>query len=429
MQQASFLYVLVDAWLPRAAVTKPQQLAVNNLTYGQLLLAVQRAARQLSALGVVRGDRVAVVLAPGEQFAVVFHATLLLGAVAVPASPDLPADQLADRTDRARVVVDRPLDGHEDPAVKLDTHHDLSATAVIIFSSGSSGAAKEVALSYGNFWWSAAGSAVALGLDREERWLCCLPLTHVGGLSILIRSAIYATEALIHERFDQAAILAELSHENGPTLISLVPTTLQRLLDAGLSGPPSLRWVLLGGGPISAELIARAASASVPLASSYGMTEACSQIYTGGAPLFCTSVELDRAGEILISGPTVANQCQPQLRTGDVGRWDELGGLNVVGRISALIITGGENVAPEAVEAVLAAHPAVADVAVVGREDREWGEKVTAIVQLEPGVVATDSELIDFAAPLLSPHERPKQVEFVDTLPRSENGKLLRSEL
>ena len=85
--------------------------------------------------------------------------------------------------------------------------------------------------------------------------------------------------------------------------------------------------------------------------------------------------------------------------------------------------------APEAVEAVLAAHPAVADVAVVGREDRDWGEKVTAIVQLEPGVVATDSELIDFAAPLLSPHERPKQVEFVDTIPRSENGKLLRSEL
>ena len=421
--------MLVDSWLPRAAATAPQSLAVNNLSYGQLLEQSERAARQLAALGVVEGDRVALLLPPGEQFAIHFHAALLLGAVAVPIDPASAADQIAARTSDSRVVVDGPLESHEDPAATLLATHDLSAPAVVIYSSGSSGAAKEVVLSYGNFWWSAAGTAVAIGLDVNERWLCPLPFSHVGGLSVLVRSAIYRTQALVQERFDLDAVLAALQASDGPTLVSLVPTTLQRLLDAGLREPPSLRWVLLGGGPMSDELLAQAADALVPVAPSYGMTEACSQIATRGAQLFCTRVELGEGDEILVSGPTVAPQCQPQLRSGDVGRWAADGQLEIVGRLSDLIISGGENVAPEPVEAALAQHPSVADVAVVGREDAEWGQSVTAIVVLEAGSSVTAEELIEFSRSRLSPHERPKQIEFRSTLGRSATGKLSRREL
>lgn len=421
--------MLVDAWLPRAASLGPQTLAVNNLSYGQLLLAAQRAARQLSALGVVAGDRVALVLEPGAEFAVVFHAILLLGAVAVPLDVNTPAGQIAERTHGARLVLDGPLEGHEDPAATLVSQHDLSATAVVIFSSGSSGTGNAIELSYGNFWWSAAGSAVALGRDQNERWLCCLPVAHVGGLSIIVRSAIYATTAVIHEQFDLEAVLAALQRSDGPSLISLVPTTLRRLLDAGLEAPPSLRWVLLGGGPISPGLLEQAAAASVPVAPSYGMTEACSQIVTSGASLFCTRVELSDSGEVLVSGPTVAKQCLPQLSTGDLGRWSDAGELELIGRVSDIIISGGENVVPEVVEAAIATHPAVGDVVVIGRDDPEWGEIVTALVVLRPGQNAEADQLIDHCKALLAPHERPKRVELVDSIARSETGKLRRREL
>ena len=421
--------MLVDAWLPRAAAVGPHTLAVNNLSYGQLLLAAQRAARQLSALGVAAGDRVALVLEPGEDFVVAFHAVLLLGAVAVPIDVNASPSQLEARTAGARTVVDGPLEGHEDPAAILSTQHPLGAPAVVIFSSGSSGDGNEIELSYGNFWWSAAGSAVALGRSEHERWLCCLPVAHIGGLSIIVRSAIYATTAVVHQRFDLEAVLAELERSDGPSLISLVPTTLQRLLDAGLKAPPSLRWALLGGGPISPELLEQANEASVPVASSYGMTEACSQIVTRGAPLFCTTVELADSGEVLVSGPTVAAQCLPQLHTGDLARWTDAAELQLIGRASNIIISGGENVVPEVVEAAIATHPAVGDVAVVGRADPEWGEIVTALVVLRPGEKVDVEELIEHCKPLLAPHERPKRIDLVESISRSETGKLRRREL
>jgi len=419
--------VLVDAWLPRAAAKAPQAIAVNNLSYGQLLVDAQRAARQLSALGVVAGDRVAIVLPAGTDFVVTFHAVLLLGAVAVPLDPRTPPEQLQARIEATRIVVERPLDGHQDPAALLLQTHDLDQVAVVLFTSGSSSAPTAVELTYGNFWWSAAGSAVSLGLDQRERWLCCLPVSHVAGLSIIVRSAIYGTEAIVHDGFDLDNVSSELNSSVGPTLISLVPTTLQRLLDAGLERPDCLRWALLGGGPISKGLLTRAATAAVPIAGSYGMTEATSQIVTRGAPLFCTTVALCEDGEILVDGPTVAPAFSPQLKTGDIGSRAEDGTIEIVGRLSETIISGGENVSPQFVEETIGRHPAVADVAIVGRPDEEWGEVVTALVVL--AAECDEDDLRSFCSVNLAPHERPKNFEFRTSLGRGPTGKLKRSEL
>jgi O-succinylbenzoic acid--CoA ligase len=299
-------------------------------------------------------------------------------------------------------------------------------------TSGTTAAPKPVVLSRSNFQASALGSAVALGLDRAERWLCPMPLTHVGGLSIPIRSAIYATTAVLHGRFETEAVLNELMDPaRRITLVSLVPTMLARLLDAGLREPPTLRWALLGGGPIAPALLARAAQAGVPVAPTYGMTETCSQIATFGWPL--PGAELRTAeGEVLVRGAMVARGALADdgwLHTGDLGELDARGRLRITGRRAETIVTGGENVSPVEVEAVLLEHPSVADAGVFARPDPEWGEAVVAAVVPRDGSQVAPEELRAFCASRLAGFKVPKAVEIRQGLPRTESGKLLRREL
>jgi o-succinylbenzoate---CoA ligase len=418
--------VVVDSWLPRAAARHPDRPAVNRMTYAQLEREATRAARRLAGRGVRTGDRVGIELPPGDAFCVALHACLLMGAIAVPIDVRLGPDERMAVARQVATVVDGPVeDGEED--VRIARWHDLDAVAVVVHTSGSSGSPKPVELTYGNWLWSALGSAVALGLDADERWLCALPLSHVGGLSIVMRSAIAATTAIVHERFDTEKVLAALRRPDGPTVVSLVPTTLQRLLDAGLRDPPALRWVLLGGAPATPALLGRAAAAGVPVATTYGLTEACSQVTTLGAPLFCTAVRLAPDREILVSGPTVAPSAGPVLHTGDLGAWNADGALHVVGRKTDTIVSGGENVSPVEVEAVLESHPAVAEAAVHARGDREWGEAVVATVVLRAD--ASQDDLRAYCAARLASFKVPKAIRFADALPRTRSGKLVRGRL
>jgi O-succinylbenzoic acid--CoA ligase len=418
--------VLVDSWLPRAAARHPDRPAINALGYAGLLEAADALARRLAARGVGPAQRVAIAQPPGEGFCVALHACLRLGAVAVPVDLRLRAAERARVAAGAAAVLDGPLDGPQ-ADVPLRARIDLEAPAVVVHTSGTSAAPRPVVLTAGNWLWSALGSAVALGHDPRERWLCALPLAHVGGLSIVLRSAICATTALVHERFEVERVLAALRDPGGPTLVSLVPTTLARLLDAGLREPPALRWALVGGAPIPDALLERAGAAGIPVAPTYGLTEACSQVLTRGAPLFCTRVRLDEAGEILVSGPTVAPAAGPELRTGDLGAWGPDGELRVVGRRADTIVSGGENVAPAEVEAVLEAHPAVVEAAVHGRPDPEWGEAVVATV-VAAGAIDAD-ELRAWCAGRLAAFKVPKAISFAPALPRTPSGKLLRREL
>jgi O-succinylbenzoic acid--CoA ligase len=233
---------------------------------------------------------------------------------------------------------------------------------------------------------------------------------------------IAGTTVLLHDRWDTEAVLLAL---DDATIVSLVPTTLKRLLDAGLEEPPALRHALLGGAPIPAALLERARDAKVPVAPTYGLTEACSQVTTNGVPLFCTRVELADDGEILVSGPTVAGG--GTLRTGDLGRW-ERGRLHIVGRKADTIITGGENVSPAEVEQILEQHPAVEEAAVHGRPDPEWGEAVVATVVLRAD--ATPEELRAYAAERLDAFKVPKAIGTREQpLPRTASGKLQRRAL
>jgi o-succinylbenzoate---CoA ligase len=453
----------VEAWLHRASRCAPGVTAVQTpeerLSYAELLSAACAGAGELQSRGARRGERVAIALPPGVGFAQALHACLLLGAVAVPVDLRLTAAERDRVAGGVGVLVDEPLSrgpsagagragGSEwDMSIDVSTH-DLDAVCAVIYTSGTTSAPRPVELTYGNFLWSALGSGVALGVDPAERWLCpALPLSHVGGLSILVRSAIYCTTAVIHERFDtQRALVALL--EQDITLVSLVSTTLTRLLDAGLRDPPRLRCALTGGGPVAGSLVRRAHDAGVPVAETYGLTECCSQAATAplallarreetevgaGVPLFCTRTEIAADGEIVLSGPTVARcalAADGRLHTGDLGYLDSRGFLHVSGRASDTIVSGGENVSPGEVEGVLESHPSVAEAAVVGRPDDQWGEMVVAVVLPAEGATPGEDDLRAHCAARLAPFKVPKRVELASApLPRTRSGKLLRREL
>ncbi len=440
----------VDSWLARAAANRPLGIAIEtptvSLTYAELLHAAELGAGALVARGVQPGQRVAIVLPPGLDFASALHACMLLGAVAVPVDLRLSAPERAAIASGCVTVVEQPLAGGVGAGAALvaDARHELDAPAVVIHTSGTSSAPKPIELTYGNLLWSALGSAVALGLHTDERWLCALPLSHVGGLSILVRSAIYGTTAVVHERFETERVLHALRDER-ITLVSLVATTLARLLDAGLEHPPALRCALTGGGPVPAALVERAREAGVPVGMTYGLTESCSQVTTApvaalargdhsaGPPLFCTRARIADDGEILVAGPTVAPDALADdgwLHTGDLGALDERARLSVSGRKADTIISGGENVAPSEVEAVLDAHPDVLEAAVIGLPDERWGESVTAIVVAREGRELDEESLRAHCAAALAPYKVPKRVILREqTLPRTRSGKLLRREL
>jgi O-succinylbenzoic acid--CoA ligase len=426
-------------WLDRSARAHPGTVAVaadgEELDYAALRAEAGAVAAALADTGVGTGDPVAIELPAGTAHAIALHGAILAGAVAqsLPPAGGAEVDVAAGafRIDAGWVARARARGGHWSALVR---HPSRPLTRVL--SSGTSGEPKPVLLTAGNHLWSALGSALNLGVEHDDRWLCCLPLNHVGGLTILIRSAIYGTGALLHPGFDVDRVAS--AFESGEaTLASLVPTQLVRLLDAGapIDRP---RLLLVGGGPVSAEVLTEAIGRGAVVVQTYGLTEACSQVCTlspaeavervgsAGRPLPGTDIELD-GEEILVRGPTVAPAARAAdgwLHTGDIGRIDADGYLWIEGRRDDLIVSGGENVRPRRVEEALLTHPGVAEVAVAGREDRDWGEAVTAFVVAAGEVDA--GELIAHARARLAPHEVPKRVELVTELPRTASGKVRR---
>jgi len=417
-------------WLSGAAGRRPERIAVEDagesVTYRELLLRAVRAAGALHMRGVRRGDPVGLALEPGLPFVEALHGCLLLGAPVLPVDPRLAERERTALLRDVEETISRPLRG-ESGVFQLPEPAPLDSTALIVHTSGTTGRPRPVEISHGNIRANARGLAAAMELADDERWLDPLPLSHVGGLMVVLRSALMATTAVLGP--------AERVSEAGITLASLVPTQLQRLLDAGAEPGPDLRRILLGGGPMPRALLQRARAAGFPVCPSYGLTQACSTVTvaepgdleTAGRALPGVGVAVSEDGEIIVSGATVSTL--GGVRTGDLGRLDERGRLVVTGRKGDVIITGGENVAPAEVEAVLEEHPGVAEAAVFGRPHPEWGESVTArfVPATDPPPDAAD--LRDHCAERLAGYKVPKVFERVAQLPRTPSGKLLRREL
>lgn len=419
-------------------------------TYGELEVLADAAARRLAALGVHPGDRVASTLPAGVEFAALLHAAPRVGAALVPLGERLSRTERRAQVEEAaaRLVVEEPLTGPE-AVIDAGAGPHPDATWTVLFTSGTTGRPKPVELSRRNHLSSAVVSAWALGVAPDDRWLCVLPVSHVGGLAVLVRSVVYGTAAVVHPSFDAPRAAAALG-EGEVTLASLVPTMLRRMADAGLEAAPGVRAILLGGASSPPDLLEWAARRGLPVLRTYGMTETASQVATadspkeanglhrkgdaegstGARPLPGVSLRIGEGGEILVRGPMVARGSaggDGWLRTGDLGRIDARGLLHVHGRLDDVIVTGGENVASGEVEKALLRHPAVSDAGVVGLPDPEWGEVVTAVVVATGQVEA--AELRHHLRERLAGFKVPKEVVFVPALPRGPTGKLDRRRL
>ena len=385
--------------------------------------------------------RVATVLPAGAELASILLACAASRATLVPISPRAPAvevDRILRDCRPSRLVM-------QDRSVELEGAAAEAGDATILYTSGTTGEPKGVRLTFENHSASALGCQESLGLEPGDTWLSVLSPHHVGGLAIFMRGLLLDLPVVTLARFSADDLLRALTEER-VAVISLVPTMLIDLERAG--GVPLLRRlkvILLGGAPAPDGDVRRWAAAGLNVCPSYGLTETCSQVATvppgralefgasAGMPHSRCTIEI-QDGEIVVGGPVltpgyVNRTIRPapvggQFPTGDLGRL-EAGVLHVIGRRDDTIITGGENVHPEEVEAVLRAHPGVVDAAVAGRADARLGHVLEAIVV---GDADADS-LQRWCRERLPSFKVPRVVTHREQLPRTDGGKLLRREL
>jgi len=420
----------------------------TTITYGELNDLAARVAGAVRGAGPVLGERVAYW---GEQSLRAVAAAWGIpraGAWAVPLSTRLPAAAAMDQTRRAGV---RGLWGPADddellalrPAREDAGHDGAPAPGVryVVFTSGSEGDPRGVVLTGGNIEASVAASRARLGNGPDDPWLCVLPTSHIGGLSILWRCAEQGAPVVLEERFD-ATRVAGLLADGEVRFASLVPTMLRRMLEAHPGPYEGVSGVLVGGGPADPVLLEQALDAGLPVLTTYGSTETCSQVATVapgeerealgtvGSPLDGFEVRIGTIGRIEVRGPAVSTSDvdgTPRpgewLAMGDIGRIDEGGRLVIEGRADRVIVTGGVNVHPDAVEAVLGGHPGLADVHVRGESDPEWGTAVVAEVVVAEGAGFDEGAVAEWARVRLAGHQVPKRWRVVDHIERTELGK------
>ena len=409
-------------------------------SYAELAAAVDERAEALRARGVRPGSTNPLVVEADADSVLTLLALWRIGAIAAPLS--------ARTTERERIVAVRAVRSAPE------------GTQAVVWTSGTAGKPRGVALTPANLEASARSAADRLGLGADDVWLLSLSPAHVGGLALLTRSillggalvtAAAADAPTTSDLIDGRAFLAGTG--SAVTHVSLVPTQLLRLLDhrRGAGPPASFRCALVGGAHAPASLVARAARAGWPLALTYGATETTSQVATAppeltrtvpgtvGRPLAGVDLRVDEGGEILVRGPTLAaayllddgetaavSDADGWYRTGDLGRLDEEGRLWVQGRRSDRIVTGGVTVDAVEVEEALRSHPAVLDACVVGLPDEEWGERVAAWV--EPVVGEFDQSSVELhLRDRLQAAKLPRVWRVEGGLPRNANGKVDRA--
>ena len=373
------------------------------------------------------GELVALDLPAGPAFVDALRAIWDAGDAVLPLDRRLPGpatERLLDALRPSRVL---GPDGIRPRAGGVPTE---PGDALVVATSGTTGQPKGVVHTHASVTASAVATSAGLGVDpAHDRWVACLPLAHIGGLSVVTRSLITGTPCTVLERFEAAAVEDEA--RRGATLVSLVATTLGRCDASGY------RTVLLGGAAPPATLPAN-------VVTTYGMTETGSGCVYDGRPLDGVELRIGDGtigddGEVLVRGPMLLRAYRdgtdPRLPggwlpTGDAGRLEGDGTLAVFGRMAEVVVTGAEKVWPGVVEDIVAQLPSVAEVAVWKRPDPEWGERVVAWVVVragsEPPVL---DEVRALVASQLAPYAAPRELVVVATLPRTPGGKVRRADL
>lgn len=443
-----------------------------TVTYKALNRSAEKVARQLVTLGVGPGDIVAVKGHPTVEVVTALHGIWMAGGIAAPLHPRWTRDEEARGLELLSPRITLLDEGHtvfrqkseggavltlgsdgRDGLDSLSSHWPDTGPmdsrsawerkvepAVRLLTSGTSGRPSVVTLTFLNLAANARAVQERLSLHPSDRWLASLSPAHVGGVAMIIRSALVGSALILTGRFQPRAF-HQMVRDGVVTHASLVPTMLRQFMEVqgGEPLPRTLRCLLIGGARAEEDLVRRALDLGFPLALTYGMTEASSQVATAppelvarkpdtvGSPIPGVEVRLSTEGEIWVSGDTVSPGRRDEkgwYKTGDLGRMDEDGHLFVIGRMSSRIISGGVNVDPAEVEALLRTHPGVMEAAVVGIPDPEWGERVVVAVASRPRATVSLNDLDRLSRAALSPAKRPRGFVLVENLPRNANGKV-----
>ncbi|QFT90314.1 2-succinylbenzoate--CoA ligase [Bacillus sp. THAF10] len=473
-------------FLKKRAFLTPNRTAVEmgeqTITFQELYQSSVHLSRKLSFAGVKKGSTVSLFMNNSVELVQLIFALKNIGAIAVLHNTRLTSAELAyQMNDAASILLlvddvqewmmelSTPVitryslkDLEEKPCTLLD-EFCLDDVTTIMYTSGTTGFPKGVKQTHGNHFWSATGSAFNLGLHEDDCWLLAVPIFHISGYSILMRSVLYGMKVRLHKRFDVDFVHQDIMTK-GVTIISVVSSMLHVLIEKlGKDQYPSeFRCMLVGGGPVPQSLLMSCKEKEIPVIQTYGMTETCSQIVTlsaeyalkkigsAGKPLFPSQLKISLhdkeagahiIGEIMVKGPnvtpgyfnnkaaTASSIREGWLYTGDLGYLDEEGFLYVVDRRSDLIISGGENIYPAEIEAAMLSHPSILEAGVTGVKDEKWGQVPVGVVVTKKDRKLDVEELLDYLSSKLAKFKVPKELIEVDILPRNASNKLVRKEL
>ncbi|MGX7418161.1 o-succinylbenzoate--CoA ligase [Carnobacterium gallinarum] len=478
----------MENWLTKRVLLSPNQKALvyqeQSWTFSELQKEVLKVASQLNQLDVLKKAPIAVLGGNSAKLYFLILALQQLGHPIVFLNHRLTANEITHQLKDAKVAKVVYQEEFTDSIEGLDllwqekalsfrqlkklpekecvpiSEFDLDEVTSIMYTSGTTGLPKGVQQTFNNHWWSAMGSALNLGLSEKDSWLCPVPLFHISGFSIMMRSLIYGMPVYLFATFDEEEINRYLISGEGK-MISVVSVMLKRLLvNLGAKNyHPDFRCLLLGGGPIDVGTLTMCQQHGIPVIQSYGMTETASQVValnmqmaeekigSSGLPLFPVELKIVTEnqekcapyehGEILLKAPNITKGYlhQPAFKktdwfhTGDVGYLDQDGYLFIVSRLTDIIISGGENIYPAEVEHVLLEFPGVQDVAVIGIQDADWEQVPVAYVVLSEGQIVDQEQMKAFCRIKLAHYKIPKKFMILKELPRNAAGKIMRHKL
>lgn len=469
-------------WILQRANLTPHRIGLQfeeqTWTFEEIKAISMKRAAQLTTLGIKKGSRVAVLGENDPRLIFIMYGCMHLQCEMVLLNRKLAMDELAYQIQDAEVVnvlvndSDLGLLSPSINAIRFSTveqskvsevtiSHEwsLQQTISIMYTSGTTGFPKGVRQTVENHQSSALASVLNIGLAEEDTWLCAVPLFHISGFSILVRSLLYGNQVKLYRKFDSEKAVEDISLGR-VTHMSVVAVMLERILHdlerKGLQASSKFKLILAGGGPIPKDYLIRAQKCGLKVAQTYGMTETSSQTATlsnedalqkigsAGKPLFFNQIKILHAkepfeeGEICIRGPHVtpgyigrfqqkSSTIDGWLHTGDIGYLDEEGYLYVVDRRADLIISGGENIYPAEIENVLMSHPFVKEAGVCGKNDDTWGQVPVAFI-VKKGHVSKE-EIEEYCLRKMAKYKVPKEVYFVEQLPRNASNKLVRRKL
>lgn len=469
-------------WILQRAYLTPKRTALifeeQSWTFEQLNNISVERAQQLIALGIKKGSRVAILGTSHPRLIFMMYACMHLQCEMVMLNRRLAKEELTYQIEDAEVsvvlvedesvhilpnriksILFSTIEHSVGEQVNISPEWELSQTISIMYTSGTTGFPKGVRQTVENHQASATASVLNIGLAEDDVWLCAVPLFHISGFSILVRSLLYGNGVKLYSGFDKEGAVRDIA-SGVVTHMSVVAVMLERILqtleEKQLMASPRFKVILAGGGPVPKDYIERAHRLDLAVSQTYGMTETSSQTATlsnedalrklgsAGKPLFFNQIRIDGAdkpyveGEICIRGPHVTPGYIGRfaemeatmvgwLHTGDIGYIDEEGYLYVVDRRSDLIISGGENVYPAEIENVLLSHPTVQEAGVCGVDDAQWGQVPIAFIVKKEDVM--EELLIAFCKGKLAHYKVPKRILFVDSLPRNGSNKLVRRKL